>query len=127
MFRNGTKKIRIGSRVIGGGNEIIIQSMTNTRTEDAQGTIEQIKRLTAAGCEIIRCAVPTMEAAEALGEIKKIYRFLWLRTFILIIVWQSLRLKTERIRFGSIREISVTNPVSGLLWRKRRKERCLSV
>lgn len=71
MFRNGTKKIRIGSRVIGGGNEIIIQSMTNTRTEDAQGTIEQIKRLTAAGCEIIRCAVPTMEAAEALGEIKK--------------------------------------------------------
>ncbi len=57
--------------MIGGGNPILIQSMTNTRTEDIKGTIAQIQALTAAGCDIIRCAVPTMEAAEAIGEIKK--------------------------------------------------------
>ena len=68
MFRNRTKTVRIGDKVIGGGNEILIQSMTNTKTEDIKGTAEQIKRLTAAGCEIIRCAVPTMEAAKALGD-----------------------------------------------------------
>lgn len=71
MFRDSTKVIRIGDRVIGGGNPILIQSMTNTRTEDAEATAAQIRRLTAAGCEIIRCAVPTMEAAAALKEIKK--------------------------------------------------------
>ncbi len=71
MYRDHTKVIRIGDRVIGGGNPILIQSMTNTRTEDAAATVEQISRLADAGCEIIRCAVPTMEAAQALKEIKK--------------------------------------------------------
>ena len=71
MYRDHTKVISIGDRVIGGGNPILIQSMTNTRTEDIESTIAQIKRLEAAGCEIIRCAVPTMEAAAALSEIKK--------------------------------------------------------
>ena len=66
-----TREVRIGNRVIGGGNPVLIQSMTNTKTEDVQATVAQIKRLTAAGCEIIRCAVPTMEAAKALGEIKR--------------------------------------------------------
>ena len=66
-----TREVRIGNRVIGGGSPVLIQSMTNTKTEDVQATVAQIKRLTAAGCEIIRCAVPTMEAAEALGEIKR--------------------------------------------------------
>lgn len=70
-MRNKTKVIRIGDRVIGGGNPVLIQSMTNTRTEDVAATVEQIHRLTEAGCEIIRCAVPTMEAAEALSSIKK--------------------------------------------------------
>lgn len=70
-MREHTKVIRIGDRVIGGGNPVLIQSMTNTRTEDVKATVEQIQRLTAAGCEIIRCTVPTMEAAEALTEIKK--------------------------------------------------------
>ncbi len=69
--REGTKVVRIGDRVIGGGNPVLIQSMTNTRTEDAAGTVAQIRRLEAAGCEIVRCTVPTMEAAKALGEIKK--------------------------------------------------------
>lgn len=63
--------MNIGNRVIGGGNPILIQSMTNTKTEDVAATVAQIKALTAAGCDIIRCAVPTMEAAEALAEIKK--------------------------------------------------------
>ena len=66
-----TREVRIGNRVIGGGSPVLIQSMTNTKTEDVQATVAQIKRLTAAGCEISRCAVPTMEAAKALGEIKR--------------------------------------------------------
>lgn len=71
MHRNNTKTIRIGDRVIGGGNPILIQSMTNTKTEDVVGTVNQINRLAKAGCDIIRCAVPTMDAAKALKEIKK--------------------------------------------------------
>ena len=66
-----TKVVKIGDRVIGGGNPILIQSMTNTKTEDVAATVAQIQALTAAGCDIIRCAVPTMEAAQALTEIKK--------------------------------------------------------
>ena len=71
MYRDQTKEIHIGNRVIGGGNPILIQSMTNTPTEDVKATVEQIHRLEAAGCEIIRCTVPTEEAAKALAEIKK--------------------------------------------------------
>lgn len=71
MDRTHTKTIHIGDRVIGGGNPVLIQSMTNTKTEDVQATADQINRLAAAGCDIIRCAVPTMEAARALKEIKK--------------------------------------------------------
>ncbi len=70
-MREYTRTVQIGDRVIGGGNPILIQSMTNTKTEDVQATVAQIQALTAAGCDIIRCAVPTMEAAEALTEIKK--------------------------------------------------------
>ena len=66
-----TRLVHIGDRIIGGGNPILIQSMTNTKTEDIAATVAQINRLVAAGCEIIRCAVPTMEAAKALFEIKK--------------------------------------------------------
>ncbi|HQL35655.1 MAG TPA: flavodoxin-dependent (E)-4-hydroxy-3-methylbut-2-enyl-diphosphate synthase [Bacillota bacterium] len=65
-----TRKIRIGDRYIGGGEPILIQSMTNTRTQDKQATIEQIKRLEAAGCDIVRIAVPDAEAAEAVKDIK---------------------------------------------------------
>lgn len=71
MYRNQTKVVKIGDKVIGGGNPILIQSMTNTRTEDVEATVEQILRLEKAGCEIIRCTVPTLEAAEAIKEIKK--------------------------------------------------------
>jgi len=71
MYRDNTKVIHIGDRVIGGGNPILIQSMTNTRTEDVEGTVAQILRLQEAGCEIIRSTVPTLEAAKALSEIKK--------------------------------------------------------
>ena len=70
MLRDKTKTIHIGDRVIGGGNPVLIQSMTNTRTEDIDSTVAQIKRLEAAGCDIIRCAVPNIQAAEALREIK---------------------------------------------------------
>ena len=71
MYRDHTKVIQIGDRKIGGGNPVLIQSMTNTHTEDVEATVAQILRLEKAGCEIIRCTVPTMEAAKALAEIKK--------------------------------------------------------
>jgi (E)-4-hydroxy-3-methylbut-2-enyl-diphosphate synthase len=71
IVRKNTREVHIADRVIGGGNPILIQSMTNTRTENVAATVAQIQRLTEAGCDIIRCAVPTMEAAEALAEIKK--------------------------------------------------------
>ncbi len=71
MDRTQTRTVKIGDRVIGGGNPVLIQSMTNTKTDDAEATIAQIRELTDAGCDIIRCAVPNMEAAKALSEIKK--------------------------------------------------------
>ena len=71
MEKRLTKEVHIGNRVIGGMNPILIQSMTNTKTEDVAATVAQIQKLTKAGCDIIRCAVPTMEAAKALAEIKK--------------------------------------------------------
>lgn len=71
MYRDHTRTVKIGDRVIGGGNPVLIQSMTNTPTEDVEATVAQIKRIEKAGCEIIRCTVPTMEAALALREIKK--------------------------------------------------------
>ena len=71
MYRDNTKEIKIGNRVIGGGNPILIQSMTNTRTEDVESTVQQILALEAAGCEIVRCTIPTLEAAKAIAAIKK--------------------------------------------------------
>ncbi len=70
-YREQTKEIQIGKVKIGGGNKIAIQSMTNTPTEDVEATVNQIHRLEKAGCEIIRCTVPTLAAAEAIREIKK--------------------------------------------------------
>lgn len=71
LQRENTKVIRIGDRYIGGTNPIAIQSMTNTKTEDVEATAAQILALEAAGCEIVRCTVPTEAAALALGQIKK--------------------------------------------------------
>lgn len=69
--RMRTRTVHIGDRIIGGGNPVLIQSMTNTRTEDVKATVEQIHRLEKAGCEIIRCTVPTMDAALAINKIRK--------------------------------------------------------
>lgn len=71
MERKKTRQVKIGSVVIGGDAPIAIQSMTNTKTEDVEATIAQILELEKAGCDIIRCAIPTMEAAKAIREIKK--------------------------------------------------------
>ncbi len=71
MYRENTKVIQIGNKVIGGANQILIQSMTNTRTDDVEATVNQIEALTKAGCDIIRCAVPDMKAAIAIKEIKR--------------------------------------------------------
>ncbi|HCI74610.1 MAG TPA: 4-hydroxy-3-methylbut-2-en-1-yl diphosphate synthase [Lachnospiraceae bacterium] len=69
--REHTRTVAVGNRKIGGGNPLLIQSMTNTRTEDVEATCAQILRLEKAGCEIIRCTVPNMEAAEAIGKIRE--------------------------------------------------------
>ncbi|MGN0464795.1 MAG: flavodoxin-dependent (E)-4-hydroxy-3-methylbut-2-enyl-diphosphate synthase [Lachnospiraceae bacterium] len=71
MYRDNTKVIQIGDRKIGGGNPILIQSMTNTKTEDVEATVAQILELEKAGCEIIRSTVPTLEAAKAIAKIKE--------------------------------------------------------
>ena len=71
MVRMKTRAIKIGDRIIGGNNPILVQSMCNTKTEDVVATVEQIRQLEIAGCDIIRVAVPTMEAAKAIKEIKK--------------------------------------------------------
>mgnify|MGYP001095582093 FL=1 len=71
MYRDHTRAVKIGDREIGGGRPILIQSMTNTRTEDVGATVAQILELEQVGCEIVRCTVPTEEAAKAVGEIKK--------------------------------------------------------
>ena len=71
MYRDNTKMVKIGNCVIGGGNKIAIQSMTNTRTENVKETVKQILALEEAGCDIVRCTVPTQEAADAIREIKR--------------------------------------------------------
>lgn len=71
MYRDNTRVVHIGDRVIGGGNPILIQSMTNTKTNDIAATVAQIQRLAEAGCDIIRCTVPDLEAARAIAQIKR--------------------------------------------------------
>ncbi len=71
MYRDNTKTVNIGDRVIGGGNPILIQSMCNVPTDDVEAVVAQILKLEAAGCEIIRCTVPDQASAEAIEQIKK--------------------------------------------------------
>jgi (E)-4-hydroxy-3-methylbut-2-enyl-diphosphate synthase len=71
MYREHTRKVTIGDKTIGGGSPVLIQSMTNTHTEDVNATVRQILELEKAGCDIIRCTVPTSEAAKAVAQIKK--------------------------------------------------------
>ena len=70
-MRKNTKVVKIGNKLIGGGNPIMLQSMTNTRTDDVKATVLQIKRLQEAGCDIVRCTVPDENSARAIKEIKK--------------------------------------------------------
>ena len=70
-YRNNTKIIKIGDKVIGGGNPILIQSMTNTETSDIDATIKQIKALEEAGCDIVRCTANTLAAARAFDKLKE--------------------------------------------------------
>ena len=87
-YRDNTKVVKIGNKVIGGGNPIMIQSMTNTPTEDVAATVAQIRRLEKAGCDIIRCTVPTKEAAEAVKRSRSRSLSRLLRIFILITRWR---------------------------------------
>ena len=114
MERHITKEVQIGNRWIGGNHPIAIQSMTNTKTEDVAATVAQIKQLTKVGCEIIRCAVPTQEAAAALTEIKNRLPSRWLRISILITGLRLQPWSTVRIKFVSIPEtLEVVSVKSG--------------
>ncbi len=96
MYRENTRKVRIGDRVIGGGNPIAIQSMTNTRTEDVAATVAQILRLEQAGCEIVRCTVPNSDAAKALAQIKK-----QIHIPLVADIHFDYRMAIEAIRYGA--------------------------
>lgn len=117
-----TREVRIGNRVIGGDNPVLIQSMTNTKTEDVQATVAQIKRLTAAGCEIIRCAVPTMEAAKALGEIKRQIEIPLVADIHFDYKLAIAAMETVRIRSALIRVILAQKNGSVLWWMWRKRE-----
>ncbi|MCI8306800.1 MAG: flavodoxin-dependent (E)-4-hydroxy-3-methylbut-2-enyl-diphosphate synthase [Lachnospiraceae bacterium] len=71
MVRRKSKVVSVGGVLIGGDNPVSIQSMTNTKTENVEATVKQILALEKAGCELIRCTIPTEEAAKAVREIKK--------------------------------------------------------
>ena len=71
ITRRTTRQLRLGKVLVGGGAPITVQSMTKTDTRDVQATLLEIWALEAAGCDVVRCAVPVREAAEKLGEIKR--------------------------------------------------------
>lgn len=71
IHRKNTRPVKVGPITIGGSDEVIIQSMTMTKTHDVEATVAEIKRLEEAGCQIVRVACPDMRAAEAIPEIKK--------------------------------------------------------
>ena len=71
FLRENTRKVNIANLTVGGNSKVYVQSMTNTKTQDVKATVNQIKQLENVGCEIVRVAVPDMEAADAVREIKK--------------------------------------------------------
>ena len=113
-YRDETKTVQIGKKVIGGGNPILLQSMCNTKTEDVKATIGQILELQNAGCDIIRVAVPTMEAAMALTEIKKAIRI----PLVADIHFDYRLAIAALIKSGSILAISVQKNAFRPLWIK---------
>lgn len=114
--REQTKVVQIGDRKIGGGNPIAIQSMTNTKTEDIDATVKQILALEKAGCDIIRCAVPTMEAAKALAKIKQQIHIPLVADIHFDYRLAIAAMEMVQIRFVSIRGISVRKNVYRQLW-----------
>ena len=105
-MRERTKTVQIGSVAIGGGNPVAIQSMCNTKTEDWESTVNQILRLERAGCEIVRVAVPTMEAAKALREIKSRIHIPLVADIHFDYRLAIASIETGRTRSASTREIS---------------------
>ena len=100
--RNQTRVISIGDVKIGGGNPVAIQSMTNTKTENVEETVKQILALEKAGCQIIRCTVPTMKAAEAFTEIKK-----QIHIPLVADIHFDYNLQLQRWNMGQIRSVSI--------------------
>ena len=77
IARRKSRKVMVGQISIGGDARISVQSMTKTDTRDIEGTLSQIYRLKDVGCDIVRCAIPDMEAAHALEKSKKARLFRW--------------------------------------------------
>ena len=105
MYRDETKVIHIGDRVIGGGNPVLIQSMTNVPTEDVEACVAQILRLEAAGCEISVVPYRMKRRPRHLQRLRSAFIFRLWQIFILIIKWRLQLWKTVRIKSVSIREI----------------------
>ena len=120
MYRDHTKEVQIGNVTIGGGNPIRIQSMTNTKTEDVEATVAQILALEKAGCEIIRCAVPNMDAAKAIGEIKKQIHIPLVADIHFDYKLAIAAIENGQIRFVLIRVILEMNRESVLLLKKQK-------
>lgn len=106
MFREHTKTVTIGNKKIGGGNPILIQSMTNTHTEDVEATVRQILELEAAGVKLSAVPYRLLKRQRQFRKSKNIFTFHWLRIFILITAWRLRQWKTVRIKSVSIRAIS---------------------
>ncbi len=90
-----TRQINVGGVLVGGGAPVTIQSMCNTPTQDVRATVGQISRLKAAGCEIVRVAVPDLAAAQAVGEIKK-----WIDLPLVVDIHFDYRLALECVAQG---------------------------
>lgn len=110
--RKKTRKVKVGNVFIGGNAPIAVQSMTNTKTEDVQATVAQIHKLEKAGCEVIRVAVPDMEAAKVLGKIKSQIKIPLVADihFSHLLALESIRQGADKIRFnpgniGSIEKV----------------------
>lgn len=108
-----TRVVRVGEVAIGGGNPVVVQSMTTTDTRDVRATLTQIWALARAGCELVRVAVPDMSAAHAIREIKKEASLPSQPTSTTITGWPSRPSRPGRTSSASTRATSATRRRSG--------------
>ena len=118
IHRTKTRPVKVGNLTIGGSNELVIQSMTTTKTHDVEATVAQIKRLEEAGCQLVRVACPDERAANAISEIKKRINIPLVVDIHFDYKLALKPLKAEQIKSASIRAISENAKRSKLLLRQ---------